>query len=95
MQGFFFQAGISATPLYAGALTTVYLLRVVLRVNKDRLVQVELFMHGFVNLIAWGTAIAGLPLKLYNSADRIGFMCWCVPLLPFIAALVLLKSVPC
>lgn len=95
MQGFFFQAGISATPLYAGALTTVYLLRVVLRVKRDRLVQVELFMHGFINLFAWGTAIAGLPLKLYNSADRIGFMCWCVLLLPFIAALVLLNSVPC
>jgi len=76
VQGFFFQAGISATPLYAGALTTVFALKVVLRLTQEKLVRIERYLHVFVNVFAWGTALAGLPLKLYNSADRIGSMCW-------------------
>ena len=78
MQGFFFQVGISATTLYAGALTTVYMLSIVWKIQRQRLVQLEFWMHIFINLFAWGTAIAGLPLKLYNPANRLGFMCWYV-----------------
>lgn len=83
MQGFFFQVGISATTLYAGALTTVYMLSIVWKIQRQRLVQLEFWMHIFINLFAWGTAIAGLPLKLYNPANRLGFMCWIAEYPPY------------
>jgi len=83
MQGFFFQVGISATILYAGALTTVYMLSIVWKIQRQRLVQLEFWMHIFINLFAWGTAIAGLPLKLYNPANRLGFMCWIAEYPPY------------
>jgi len=77
MQGFFFQGGIGAAPLYSAALTTFYLLNVVFEWNTDKIVKfAEPWLHGIPIVFAWGTAIAGLPLKLYNAADRVGFMCW-------------------
>jgi rhamnose transport system substrate-binding protein len=76
MQGFFFQAGIGATPLYSAALTTFYLLNVVFKLPTDRIVKAEPFLHGIPIAFGWGTAIAGIPLTLYNAADRVGFMCW-------------------
>jgi len=77
MQGFFFHAGISASPLYHASLSTVYVLNVVCELSNDRIARrAEPFLHAFPILFAWGTAIAGLPLKLYNPADRIGFFCY-------------------
>jgi hypothetical protein len=77
MQGFFFQAGIGAAPLYSAALTTFYLLNVVFELPSETIVKkAEPFLHGVPILFGWSTAIAGLPLKLYNAADRVGFMCW-------------------
>lgn len=71
MQGFFFQAGIGAAPLYSASLSTFYVLNVVLEVGKDKIARrAEPALHAVPILFAWGTAIAGLPLKLYNSADR-------------------------
>jgi hypothetical protein len=45
--------------------------------SNDRIARrAEPFLHAIPILFAWGTAIAGLPLKLYNPADRIGFFCY-------------------
>jgi rhamnose transport system substrate-binding protein len=77
LQGFLFQAGIGAAPLYSAALTTFYLLNVVFELPTDTIVKkAEPFLHGVPIIFGWGTAIAGLPLSLYNAADRVGFMCW-------------------
>ena len=77
MQGFFFHAGISASPLYHASLSTVYVLNVVFGLSNDRIARrAEPFLHAIPILFAWGTAIAGLPLKLYNPANRIGFFCY-------------------
>ena len=77
MQGFFFHAGISASPLYHASLSSVYVLNIVFELSNDRIARrAEPLLHAFPILFAWGTAIAGLPLKLYNPADRIGFFCY-------------------
>jgi len=77
MQGFFFQAGIGAAPLYSAALTTFYLLNVVFNMSPENIAKhAGKWLHGIPILFGWGTAIAGLPLNLYNAADRVGFMCW-------------------
>lgn len=53
------------------------MLNVVCELSNDRIARrAEPFLHAFPILFAWGTAIAGLPLKLYNPADRIGFFCY-------------------
>lgn len=41
--------------------------------ERIRSSHVELFLHGIPMLIGWSTAIAGLPLKLYNP---LGWTCW-------------------
>ena len=77
MQGFFFQAGIGTGPLYSAALTTFYLLNIVFEMTTDKIVKnAEPLLHAIPIAFGWGTAIAGLPLTLYNAADRVGFMCW-------------------
>jgi len=84
MQGFFFQGGISAAPLYHASLSTVYVLNIVYEFSNERIARkAEPWLHGIPILFAWGTAIAGLPLKLYNAADRVGFFCWIAEYPPY------------
>jgi len=75
MQGFMFQLGILAMPLYNIVVGFYYLLKVVFGWKESRLRKLEWVFHGFPWSIALATAIAGLILKLYNPSPR-GSMCW-------------------
>jgi hypothetical protein len=75
MQGFFFQLGIAATPLYNCALAYFYLMKIIYGWNDRKLLVIEPFLHAIPVLFALTTAIAGLVLKLYNP-DHLGSMCW-------------------
>mmetsp|Transcript_19532 Transcript_19532/g.23456 ORF Transcript_19532/g.23456 Transcript_19532/m.23456 type:complete len:164 (-) Transcript_19532:48-539(-) len=74
-QGFLFQLGILATPLYSVMLATLYLLTIPFGWKDEKVKKIEWVFH----LIPWtaglGTAIAGLALNLYNPSSR-GSMCW-------------------
>lgn len=78
--GFFGQTMI-ASALYNGSLALFYLLTVKYSWKDDaygaygggKFSRVEPFMHAVPLLFGWGTAIAGLPLLLYNP---IGWTCW-------------------
>lgn len=74
-QGFLFQLGILATPLYSVMLASFYLLTVTFGWKEDKLKKIEWLFH----LIPWAsglaTAIAGLMLGLFNPSTR-GSICW-------------------
>ena len=74
-QGFLFQLGILATPLYNVMLASFYLLTVTFGWKEDKMKKIEWLFH----LIPWasglGTAIAGLMLGLFNPSTR-GSICW-------------------
>jgi len=75
MQGFMFQLGILATPLYNVVIGFYYLLKVVFGWKESRLRKFEWLFHGLPWSFALATAITGLILKLYNPSPR-GSMCW-------------------
>ena len=71
-QGFFLQLGI-ANPLYNLSLSVYYLLAVHWSWGEARLRKVEYLFH--LGPLGWGltTALIGLPLKIFNSAN---LWCW-------------------
>jgi hypothetical protein len=71
-QGFFTQFGISS-PLYNLSLSIYYVLAVRFGWREERLKKVELYFHVVPVSWALGTAIAGLPLEIFNSAN---LWCW-------------------
>jgi hypothetical protein len=71
-QGFFTQFGISS-PLYNVSLSFYYLLAVRYSWRESHLKKVEPFFHVLPFAWALGTAIAGLFLKIFNSAN---LWCW-------------------
>lgn len=73
--GFFGQGASIASPLYNGSLALFYLLtiRYGWKDESSQFSRIEPLMHGIPLVFGWGTAIAGLPLKLYNP---IGWTCW-------------------
>ncbi|CAB9501871.1 expressed unknown protein [Seminavis robusta] len=71
-QGFFTQLGVGA-PMYNCSLSFYYLIVIAFAFSEDRVRQIEGFMHFIPLSFSIGSAIAGLPLTLYNSA---GLWCW-------------------
>ena len=79
--GFFGQGSSIASPLYNGSLALFYLLTVRYGWQDDasgaygggRFATIEPFMHGVPLVFGWSTAVAGIPLTLYNP---IGWTCW-------------------
>ena len=71
-QGFFTQFGISS-PLYNMSLSVYYLLAVRFGWREERLKSVEVWFHFVPISWALGTAVAGLPLEIFNSAN---LWCW-------------------
>jgi hypothetical protein len=72
LQGFFTQFGISS-PVYNISLSFYYLLAVRYSWRDHHLKKVEPFFHVLPFAWALGTAIAGLFLKIFNSAN---LWCW-------------------
>jgi hypothetical protein len=80
MAAFFSQGGNLAAPLYNGSLATFYLVMIAYGWKEDRIRrQLEPMFHILPNIIGWGTAIAGLPMKLYAPAN---WTCWIAPYPP-------------
>merc|ERR1740124_1079401 len=75
LQGFFVQLDVT-TIFYSGTLSLYYLLILVYKWENERFAKIEPFLH--LNAWTWGlgTAIAGLPLKLFNPA---GWSCFIAP----------------
>ena len=75
LQGFFTEFGV-ASSFYNASLSFYYLLVIRYGWKDDRISRVEPFMHTIP--ILWGlwTAVAGLPLKLFNNAN---LWCWIAP----------------
>ena len=71
-QGFFTQFGISS-PLYNVSLSCYYLFAVRYSWKEAQLKRIEPWFHVFPLLWAGATAIAGLFLKIFNSAN---LWCW-------------------
>lgn len=72
-QGFFVQLGF-AEPSYSCMLAIYFVLVIQLNVaERDIRRRIEPLMHVFAVLYPLGTAVAGLPLKLFNSS---GTMCY-------------------
>ena len=79
--GFFGQGASIASALYNGSLALFYLLTVKYSWKDDafgaygggKFSKVEPAMHVIPLVFGWATAIAGLPLLLYNP---IGWTCW-------------------
>jgi len=74
-QGFFIQLSLGA-PLYNLSLAVYYLLVIKHGWSDVKLAKLERFVHPVVVATAFGIAIAGLPLKLYNNAN---VWCWIAP----------------
>ena len=77
MAGFLSQGGNLAAPLYSATLATFYLLMIVYGWSNHRISQdAEMWFHLVPNVTGWGTAIAGLCMRLYAPAD---WTCWIAP----------------
>jgi hypothetical protein len=74
-QGFFTQFGISS-PIYNASLSIYYLLVIRYGWKEEQLKRIEPFLHGVPLLWGLGTAIAGLFLTIFNSAN---LWCWVAP----------------
>ena len=73
---FFNQGGNLAAPLYKGSLATFYLVTIVYGWKEERIQELEPMFHIIPNSLGWGTAIAGIFLKLYAPDN---WMCWIAP----------------
>jgi hypothetical protein len=75
LQGFFTQFGV-ASSFYNASLSVYYLLVIRYGWKEASIHKIEPFLHAFP--ISWGlgTAIAGLPLTIFNSAN---LWCWVAP----------------
>ena len=73
-QGFMLQLAISA-PLYNCSLALYYLLVIKYSWTNERLLQIERYVHAFIITFGLSTAIAGVPLTMYN---RVGAVCWVI-----------------
>jgi hypothetical protein len=71
-QGFFLQAGI-ASPLYNVSLSIYFLAAVEQGRGESKLRRIEPFFHILPLLWGYGSAMAGLGLKIFNSAN---LWCW-------------------
>lgn len=71
-QGFFIQLG-TAIPLYNLSLCLYYVLIISYNWKKAELVLIERYMHSIAWIFGIGTAVACLPLNLYNP---MGSVCW-------------------
>ncbi|EJK61104.1 hypothetical protein THAOC_18458 [Thalassiosira oceanica] len=67
------------TPVYNISLAIYYLLVIVKGWKEKRIAKLEKYLHALPVLTGLGTGLAGLFLKLYNSA---GWICWIAPGLP-------------
>lgn len=75
-QGFFIQLSL-ISPMYNSMLAVYYLLLVRYGLSETRIARKwEPFMHAYPLLIAFGTALSGLWLTLYNNAN---IWCWIAP----------------
>lgn len=75
IQGFFTQFGV-ASSFYNASLSIFYLLVIRCGWKEDRIVKIEPWLHAIPIVWALSTAIAGVPLTLYNSAN---LWCWIAP----------------
>jgi hypothetical protein len=71
-QGFFTQFGVGA-PFYNCSLSVYYLVVIAFAFSESRVKRLEWLMHLIPISFSLATAIAGIPLNLYNSA---GLWCW-------------------
>jgi len=71
--GFFGQGSGLTSILYNGMLTLFFLLTIRFGWTETRVQRIEPILHAVPLAIGWATAIAGLPLDLYNP---IGINCW-------------------
>lgn len=67
-------------PLYNGTLALYYYLTICHRFKEDRIRRLILPAHILILLIALGTSITGLSLKLFNNNGN--FWCWIAPFPP-------------
>lgn len=72
-QGFFVQLSAPYS-LYNAYLATYYVLLVRYNWKEPKIKQFEYTMHVFTFLLSLGTAIAGVPLTLYNN--YVNALCW-------------------
>lgn len=75
LQGFFTQFGITSS-FYNASLSIFYLLVIRFGWKEKSILKIEPILHGFPLLWGFGTAIAGLPLTIFNSAN---LWCWVSP----------------
>lgn len=75
LQGFFIQFGIS-TSIFNGSLAIYYLLFFQYDWRERHFRKYEIFLYGLPILWGVGTAIIGLPLRLFNNAN---LWCWIAP----------------
>jgi hypothetical protein len=72
--GFLGHAGALTSIFYNGSLTVFFLMVVRFGWKEDYIKRkVEPWLHGIPLLFGWSTAIAGIPLQLYNA---FGWTCW-------------------
>lgn len=72
--GFFGQGGSLTSIVYNGSLTLFFLLVVRYGWKEEYIKEnVEPWLHAVPFAVGWSTAIAGLPLSLYNA---FGWTCW-------------------
>lgn len=74
-QGFFIQIA-AVSQLYNAYLAIYFLLIIRYSWSETQIKKLEPYVHGFSFLFAFGTASAGLALKLFNSANT---WCWIAP----------------
>lgn len=75
-QGMFLQFGLTSV-LYHAALSLYYVCIIRFNWKDAQIKRIEPFLSGVPFTIGAGTALAGLPLKLYNNSN---LWCWIAPL---------------
>lgn len=74
--GFFNHGSALTTPMYNASLAIYYVLVIRYGFKEAQVKQVEPLFHAIPLAAGWGTAIASLPMKLFNSAN---WLCWIAP----------------
>jgi hypothetical protein len=75
VQGFFTQFGVTSS-FYNASLSVFYLLGIKYGWREHHIYKIEPFLHGIPLLWGLVTAIAGIPLTIFNSAN---LWCWIAP----------------